>query len=369
MDGGRRPRWRSVGIGAAVAAAAALALAACSSSHTASGSAAPDQPVSLQLAVASPAPSYGDLFWAIQQGIFTKLGLNLTLNTGLGGNAVSEVASGQIVAAVNGTTQSLGVMLAGRSIQFIAADTNGVAASAVTVLQSSDYKDLMDLSGQTVGVIGVNGSAWGCANSDSDYIVAHGGKALKIVVGANAAAEAAALQSGSTQAIIGNPAYSSQIKAGQFRELMSIGDPLQVKITGGHNVIATSYYGSPATLKKNKTAITRLIAGLRIARAQIETAGDKKVADVLAGNSNFAPTVISSADLLAQVTAARPFWAGQDVQITKAQWTDSIAAFKKWNLLDNSNKPVDLTSPTISYAKAVNMAYWNDATALVKGYK
>jgi ABC-type nitrate/sulfonate/bicarbonate transport system substrate-binding protein len=374
IRGSRRSRRGATAVIVA-AIAVSVALAGCESSASSSGapSAAPTslknlKPLSLTVGLATPSAQNGDLFWAVGTGIFQKLGLTLSLDSSAGGNTASELATGQLVIGNSGVPQMFAPIASGRKMQLVFADTSGDGAAAITVLAKSPYKTIMDLSGKTVGTIGVNGASYGAASSYSHYIVAHGGQPLKLVVGANAAADAASLEAGSIQAIVGSPSFASGIASGQFRQMLATNAPLAISITGGRET-ASGYIGLSSSLASNSAAIVRFVAGLRIARLEVGRAPSAQVAAEFQKSSPFAPSVISRAAMTQQIEQVRGFWAENDLQISKAQWQTSLTAFSKWGLVSDTNAPLDLTSSTFSYSNVVNMSYWNAATPLVQAYQ
>jgi ABC-type nitrate/sulfonate/bicarbonate transport system substrate-binding protein len=375
----RRATYAATAVAIAIAACTAIAGCASSSSSAngtggsaagpspASTSLAGLKPLSLTVGLATPSAQNGDLFWAVGTGLFAKLGLNVTLDTSAGGNTASELATGQLVIGNSGVPQMFTPLASGRQMQLVFADTSGDGAAAITVSAKSPYKTIMDLSGKSVGTIGVNGASYGAASAYSQYIVAHGGKRLNLVVGASASADAASLVSGSIQAIVGSPSFAAGIAAGQFRQMLATNAPQAIAITGGRET-ASGYIGLSSSLASNSEAITRFVAGLRIAREEVGNASSSQVAAEFQKSAPFAPSVISLPDLTQQINQVRGFWAQNDLQISQAQWSVSLAAFSKWGLMSDTNAPLNLKSATFSYANVVNMAYWNAATPLVKAY-
>ncbi len=370
---GPRPRRATYAVIAA-AAAVSTAMAGCESS--ANSAAAPAaaatslaslKPLSLTVGLATPSAQNGDLFWAVGTGIFNKLGLKVTLDSSAGGNTASELATGQLVIGNSGVPQMFAPIASGRKMQLVFADTSGDGAAAITVSAKSSYKTIMDLSGKSVGTIGVNGASYGAASSYSHYIVAHGGKPLKLVVGANSAADAASLVSGSIDAIVGSPSFASGIAAGQFRQMLATDAPQAISITGGRET-ASGYIGLSSSLASNSDAVTRFVAGLRVAREEVGNASNSQVAAEFQKSAPFAPSVISRSDMTEQIDQVRGFWAQNDLQISKAQWSTSLAAFSKWGLVSDTNAPLNVKSMMFSYGNVVNMSYWNAATPLVKAY-
>ena len=367
---------------AAAATAAVLAAAACGSSQSSSpgssssgsagsgaGTAANTGTGSgtLALTVGQPNPSAGnsDYYWALEQGIFTRLGLNVSTVT-QGAVETTNLSTGQMVVGLFGTTGMFSATDSGRHMSIVFDENTGASTGAIFVKASSPYKTIMSLSGQKIASIGTNGAGYGAAASYSRYIVAHGGKPLTIVVEANGPALLAALQSGQVAAATNQEVFGAEVSKGILRHVIGASDPLAEQIVG-QDIAAASYFGLASTLADNKTAITRFVAGLRISNMAIDKASNKAIASVLAKNASFAPSAISAADLEAEIAAQRPFFAKDDGRITAGLWSKSLIAFRNWGLSLNGST-IDLTDSKFSYGNTVDMSYWNAATPLVSSY-
>lgn len=367
--------WRRYRTRLAVLAAAAvpiLAAAGCSSAaspggpSTAAGAGAANGGT-LKLTVGQPNPSAGnsDYYWALERGIFTRLGLDVSTVT-QGAVETTNLSTGQMVVGLFGTTGMFSAVDSGRHMNIVFDENTGASTGAIFVKASSPYKTIMSLSGQKIASIGTNGAGYGAAASYSRYIVAHGGKPLTIVVEASGPALLAALQSGQVAAATNQEVFGAQVSKGLLRHVIGASNPLAERIVG-QDIAAASYFGLASTQAANKTVITRFVAGLRIANQQIDKASNAQIASVLAKNPSFAPSVISSTDLEAEIAAQRPFFARDDGRITSDLWTKSLTAFKNWGLSLNGSS-IDLTDSKFSYANTVDMSYWNAAAPLVSSY-
>jgi ABC-type nitrate/sulfonate/bicarbonate transport system substrate-binding protein len=346
---------------------AAAALAAGCGASTASSTAPAAHPGALSLTVGQPNPSAGnsDYYWALEKGIFTRLGLSVSTVT-QGAVETTNLATGQMVVGLFGTTGMFSAVDSGRQMSIVFDENTGASTGAIFVKASSPYKKIMDLSGQKIASIGTNGAGYGAAASYSHYIVAHGGKPLTIVVEANGPALLAALQSGQVAAATDQEVFGAEVSKGILRHVIGSADPLAEQIVG-KDIAAASYFGLAATLGDNRAAITRFVAGLRIANTQIDTASNGAIASTLAKNSSFSPATISTADLEAEIAAQRPFFAKDDGRISSDLWSKSLSSFKNWGLSLNGAS-MDLGDSKFAYSSTVDMAYWNAATPLVTQY-
>jgi ABC-type nitrate/sulfonate/bicarbonate transport system substrate-binding protein len=370
MNGSRRYLTRLAALTAA--AVSILAAASCSSAASPGESSSPagTGPASggtLKLTVGQPNPSAGnsDYYWALERGIFTRLGLDVSTVT-QGAVETTNLSTGQMVVGLFGTTGMFSAVDSGRHMNIVFDENTGASTGAIFVKASSPYKTIMSLSGQKIASIGTNGAGYGAAASYSRYIVAHGGKPLTIVVEASGPALLAALQSGQVAAATNQEVFGAQVSKGLLRHVIGASNPLAERIVG-QDIAAASYFGLASTLAANKTAITRFVAGLRIANLQIDKASNGQIASVLAKNPSFAPSVISTADLEAEIAAQRPFFARDDGRITSGLWSKSLTAFKNWGLSLNGSS-INLTDSKFSYGNTVDISYWNAAAPLVSSY-
>jgi ABC-type nitrate/sulfonate/bicarbonate transport system substrate-binding protein len=346
----------------------ALAAAACgsSSSGTSSsgGSAAKAGPINLTVGIPNPGAQNDDYYLALEGNIFTRLG---TVTEGA--TETTALSTGTMVVGNFGTTGMFSAVASGRKMQVVYAEGTGASTGAIYVKASSPYKTIMSLAGQKAGSIGTNGQGYGAVASYSHYIASHGGKPLQIIVEANPDGLLAALESGQIAAAMDNvtSAFSSAVTAGKLRQITSPTDPLVEQILGGKNVAAASFFGLSSALSSNRTALTRFVAGLRIARMETDKGTTAQIAAVMARNPSFASSVVTAKDLQTALAAQRPFDGVSDGFVSSALWGNSLKAFSNWGLNLNGTA-LDLTQPGFSYGSAINMTYWNAATPLVNSY-
>jgi ABC-type nitrate/sulfonate/bicarbonate transport system substrate-binding protein len=369
-DSYRSRRWRAALCLTMVTLATSLA--ACSSSGSSSSSSASgeapsavstDQPLSLTIGIPQVNAQFADAYWAQQKGIWKSLNLNVTISV-TGAVETTSLSAGRLVVGVFGTTAAFAPAEAGRAVSIVDCEDTGDSAAGVVVRRPSAYKTLTDLSGQSVGVVGSAGQAYGTASDFSSYIQAHGGKPLKIVVESSLGALVAATLSGQVTAAIQTSGFEQAIAAGKAAEIVSPTDPATKAIVGTQEC-STAYWGLKSQLAQNQAAITRFIAGMRIARAQLDKESDAQVAAVLATMPDFAPSVVSRAALTKEVTEARPFFSADEGFISEATWNASLDAFSHWGLA-SAGVPVDLKGKPLSYPSIIDMSYWNAATSLMK---
>ncbi|HEY4226488.1 MAG TPA: ABC transporter substrate-binding protein [Pseudolysinimonas sp.] len=361
---------RKAAAAAVIAAAAVLSLAACSSggtaAPTASTSGGPVTPVKLTLAMAAPSAGQPCVFYAIESGIYKELGLDLTISP-QGSNEPALAAAGNFVIGANTITQAYPAMQAGRQISQVLAQTVGNPSDAVTVKVGSPYKTLMDLSGATVGVVGTSGYSFAGGTLYSRYIVSQGGKALNLVVQPDQNTLTANLVNGKIAAAVFPPVFGPQISQGILKQILSAKSALSTKLNGGTSQINSTFWGLSSTIKQNATAVTRLVAGCRIADQLMSKETSKQIAAVLAKNANFAPSVIPTDQLITQVEESYiGFEPPNQGKITSTQWDTTLKSWIKIGI--NPGTPYKVGAPGFSYKEGVDMSYWNDATTSVNAY-
>jgi len=335
-------------LASALAATAVVGLAACSGSSSggSSGLSVTDtaKPVSLTVGIASPGAPQAAFYWALETGIFGKL-----------------------VIGDFGTTGAFAALQNGRKMKVVVNEVSGNPAGDVVVKAGAKYTSLLDLSGQSIGVVGANGAGYGAATAYSKYITDHGGKALKIVIQPSAAAMIAAIQTGGLQAGTNSATFGAAIASGVLKELVKPASEQARSITGT-GLAAVSYFGLDDQLKSNKVAVTRLIAGLRVALSQLQGKSADEVAAALAKNPAFAPAVLPTSQLVGNLTdGGLPFLAADGGFISKETWAKSLSVFGTWGLNVNGVS-MDLSNSNFGYDTAVDMSYWNAATPLVNSF-
>jgi ABC-type nitrate/sulfonate/bicarbonate transport system substrate-binding protein len=344
----------AVGCASPAGASAPLPAASAPSSST---------PLSLTVGIPQVNAQFADAYWAEAEGIWKSLNLNVTISV-TGATETTSLAAGRLVVGVFGTTAAFAPAAAGRSVGIVLCEDTGDSAAGVVVQSSNKAKTLLDMSGQSVGVVGSAGQGYGTASAFSSYIQQHGGKPLKIVVEASLGALVASLLSGQVQGAIQTSGFEAAIAAGKAREIVQPTDPKTEAIVGTKEC-STAYWGTTAALSKNRTAVERFIAGMRVARQDLAKASNAQVAAVFAKLPDFAPSILSHAALVEDILEARPFFSADDGFISEATWNASLKSFATWGL-SSSGLAIDLSSDNFSYPKIVDMSYWNGATALVK---
>ncbi|WP_160148826.1 ABC transporter substrate-binding protein [Amycolatopsis alkalitolerans] len=349
----------------ALVVAVALGAAACGSP---SGSTESNGALSLTVGLPTPGYYNAALYWAKGQGIFDKLGLNLTIEKS-GSVTTTHAATGKYVVANYGTTGMFPAQAQGRDQSIVICEGAGNAVSNVSVMGNSKYLHLEDLAGQPVGVVGTSGQSYGAASAYSTWLTGKGLAPLKIVTFADSGSLIAALQRNNVSATVYSSNYDDLVAKGTIREIISSTSDFALSVTGGKDgVCSATYFGLASGLKNNKTAVTRFVAGMRIADAQVLQHTPDDIADVLGKDPAFAPSVVSREALIGQLKRQQAFMVRNEGFVSEQAWAASLKQFGLWGLNVNGTK-LDLNDSVFSYQKAVDMSYWNDATKLVEEYR
>lgn len=372
-------RLRRSGTAALVLGVAALVASGCSSSTKSGDSSGPGagaagpasavslsdlKPVSLTVGIPNVNVTHMDFYWPFEKGIFTKLGLNVTA-VSQGSTESTNIAAGRLVLGSFGTTGMFPAVEAGRKMSIIASQQTGNSAGAIVVKSSSPYKSVQDLSGKKFGVVGASGAQYGGVELYSNYIVAHGGKALTVMVEANQGALTAAVESGQVDAATGS-SFGAAIEAGVLRQIIGASDPLALQINN-KDVATLSYFGLASKLSANKDAVIRFLAGIRIGLQQLNKASAAQITDALVTLPGFSSAQLSSSALAAEVQENVPFLPADGAYISADTWQKSLVDFKSYGL-NTAGQPVNVESSQFSYSSVVDMSYWNAATPYVDAY-
>jgi hypothetical protein len=367
MRTARVTRGRSGRLAAAVAASGALvAMTSCSAAPPAKPSPiSRAQPISFTLAEPAISVTHAAAVYALESGIWAKMGLNVTIDF-QGAIENTLVAAGRDVAGGYGPTGMFPGIEAGHEQSIIFSEGDGNPSLGCDVSTKSPFKSILDLGGQPVGVLGVNGATYGAVSAMSAYIEKHGKKPVVITVEPSSAALVAATESGAIAAGCESTAFASAEAAGLTRSIIRASSPLALQITN-KNIVGVATFGLNTQLAANSSAIVRLVAGERVAEDALLHDSNAQVAAVLAKYPAFAPSAISRTDLIAEIAIERPFFATNQGFISKKTWAQSLKAFEDWGL-NVGGVPVQLSSPKFSYQSVINMSYWNKATPLVSAY-
>lgn len=373
-------RGRGAATCTAVLAGVLVALTACSSSPassasgggTATSAGSPGAPVDLSalsavsLTVGLPNANltHLDFYWPAETDVFARLNIKVNVQS-QGATTSTNLAAGRLPLGSYGTTGMFPAVQAGRKLSVVAAQQTGNSSGGLAVKAGSPYQQVQDLSGKKLGVVGVNGAQYGAGELFSNYIVAQGGKPLKLQVESNQATLTAALESGQIDAAVGSE-FGAAIEAGVLRQLLRATDPLALQITG-QQVVTDSYYGLSALLDKNRDAVVRFIAGIRIGLQTIQNATTQQIAAALVMNPAFTPAQMSASTLADDIADNKPFVPANGGYVSADDWAKSLTSFKSYGLKIGGSS-VDVGAQQFSYPSLVDMSYWNAATPIVTAY-
>jgi ABC-type nitrate/sulfonate/bicarbonate transport system substrate-binding protein len=305
---------------------------------------------------------YADLFVARYEGFFKKVGLDVNLQND-GTQALTVLLSGRADVGLFGTPNVMTLRNRGQDIKTIYTTTYG-DDSGYVVGASSSYHTSADLgkAGATVALIAIGGQQLGVTQALSGYLVSHGGKALNIISGTSTTGDMnPQVAAGTVDATITTPTQAAPyIQAGKERWVTDLGPNSSIMNSINPNFIpGISVIGFDATLTAKRDAVTRFIAGLRMAERWLSTHSIKTITAVLHnGIEGF--NLVDPSLIQYGLQYDKVIWAAkQEGYISNANWTKALPVWTSWKL------GWDGSSSFASYANAVDMSYWNAATPMV----
>ncbi len=336
---------------------AAALLASCSSSSTPTTTATSSSsgpPPSITIGTAAALSNFADLYVAQTKGYFKKANVDVTIQSAVGANGLTEVAGGQLDLLMFGTGQALLPAAAGKPTSVIYNFIGAGESGALAVLASSHYTKITDLSGKPVAVLGTGGSSYGWGETYSAYSKTHGGSAFNVVSTSSVSIQVDGLLSGHYAALVSTAALlTPEIQSGKVTLLV---DPSKSSASTyvGSPYAEDSVWGLTQTIKQKHVAVVRLLEALRAADTWLHGASPAQIATVLASNSAFTGQTV--ARLQANAAYDKNFFAPTLGFISKSYWQATLDHLGYWNLPN-----VDLGSSAASYSARVDMSYWQEA--------
>jgi NitT/TauT family transport system substrate-binding protein len=228
---------------------AALALAGCSAHNTGSAATTGSGGLTdLTIADTSPGAGYSDLEVGVQQGIFAKHGLNVTLkHLPEATQLVPALLSGSVQIGVGPASSTAAAILKGQKFHFFA-------------LSQGHYNLEMWASPAITSVAGLRGKkvALTAPGSEGDFgltaLLARSGLARGDVTTAyvkSVPGEISALESNAVQAILTQPPNGTQTRSRGYHRLAALADlPFALG----------AFTATDSFLSKNRDAVTRFVA-------------------------------------------------------------------------------------------------------------
>lgn len=348
--------------GAVVALVAAVsATAGMSSPQTARGAKSSNL-IPLTISVANYSTRWADLFVARYEGFFKKAGLNLLIENNGTSYATVEL-SGRADLALSGAAGVPTLNARGQNLKIVYSSTYG-DDKGYLVATSSSYHTTADLgkTGASVGIFATGGQQNGVAQALSDYVVAHGGKALSLRAITSTTGDFTPLVVAGTidTAFIDPATAAPYIQAGKARWLTDAGpDSALMEKLVPPGIAGVDFWAPASVIQQKHDAIARFIAALREAEHWLASHKNATVATVLHnGIENF--NFIDPALIQASLQYDRKIWATTAHGfVSNAMWQSSLQAWSTWGL------PYKSTDPAASYATNIDMSPWNASTKLL----
>jgi hypothetical protein len=221
-------------------------------------------------------------------------------------------------------------------------------------------KGLLDLGGMKAATFGV-GDSIGLPEALSKYIVAHGGKPMKVLTLVSSTGDfAPTVVAGQADTTIDPVShYQPFVDAHKLKTVPGLepGSKLMNELVP-KNVVGQAFIGYSDVLKSKNDAIVRMVAGMRLADRWMAAHSPEDIAKDLDTFQGFKAQ--PAAVVLLGVKAVAPFWNQKgEGFIEPDAWAASQKAWSTWNT------GVTTTSSQFGYDKVVDMSFWNAATPLV----
>lgn len=285
---------------------------------------------------------------------YSKVGIKVNLQF-VGANTVASLVAGQADVAMFGTGQSFLPVIQGKSTTVIYDFLQNGNGASVIVGANSTAQSLTDLSGKSVGVLGVGGSSYGFGQIYSNYVATHGGQAFKIVSQPTTTALIDAVASGQIDAVVGSGSWATTaIEANKAKLLLDSSKPDTVKPFLIGPVAEASIFGLTDTMKKKKETITRFLTAVVMAQRWMSKSLPITIATKVNPVAQFATIPLKT--LLVSARYNKAFWPKTDGTITPTFWGTTLQNIATWNL-----PGVDVANPQFSFAQRVDMSYLKTA--------
>ena len=274
MEGMIKPRRARTLALASAAAGMLVAVSACGSSNTpsatgASGSDAAAKTISITIGDTAIGAGYSDLYVGIDDGIFKKHGLDVTLqklNTGTA--LVPALVGGSIQIGVGPADGSAGAIMHGVGLKFFALSEG---LYNLEVWGDPSIKSIQDLAGKKIAVT----TAGGESDAGAIALLAKNGLTgkVEIVHTGSIPGEFSALYSGSVNAVVNQPPQVNAAGAKGYHKITTLADlPYAV---GTYTVTSKYAAEHPETLQRFASAEVEILKYLRTHPAETLTAIQK----------------------------------------------------------------------------------------------
>ena len=284
---------------------------------------------------------------------YSKVGIKVNLQF-VGANTVASLVAGQADVAMFGTGQSfLPVIRASRPPSSTTSSRTETARPSI-VGANSTAQSLTDLSGKSVGVLGVGGSSYGFGQIYSNYVATHGGQAFKIVSQPTTTALIDAVASGQIDAVVGSGSWATTaIEANKAKScrLVEAGHRQAVPDRAGCRGLDLRPDGHDEEEEGDDYPLPH--RGRHGAALDVEVSADQ-IATKVNPVAQFATIPLKT--LLVSARYNKAFWPKTDGTITPTFWGTTLQNIATWNL-----PGVDVANPQFLFAQRVDMSYLKTA--------
>jgi ABC-type nitrate/sulfonate/bicarbonate transport system substrate-binding protein len=310
---------------------------------------------SLSVSMALTTIAYPDFFVAQELGMFKDAGVDVSIEIN-GSTYVTDTLGGHSDVFVSGAATVLQLAGQGVDAKLLYEATGGIP-SALAVRSDSPYKTVEDLAGKKL-VTSSTGAGHGSAVALSRYVESRGLAPIKVVAATAPSGNYGALVvSGGADAAIQTPdAMMADIVNGKLRVILS-GTEAPLSEILPMSIVGAGVIAPVRNLKDKDDALTKFIAGMRVADMWIQSRPESEVLEVLRKQPAFKE---SSDDVFARnAEFSAPYWPESIGHVTPEAWEESLPVFETWGT------GLSTESPKASFDERVDMSYWDAATPIV----
>lgn len=325
----------------ALAACALVLLAACggSSGSGQSSSAAPLQPITVDVGAVDP--SFTQVFIGSTEGYYAKEGLTVTIEVA-GTALVNNVVAGRADLGVLGTPSSFLPVRDGKQTSVVynnaAASIGGWMAGLSSISKVADCKRVV------TSAIGTSGYGYAQLYKTATH-------ASYDIVGGDVSNILPSVLSKQADCAVTSPAQlQAGLNSGQIHLIVDPTKPSTLPAGVSTDLVGGTVWGMTDNLKTKRASIVAFLKAFQKALEFMKKANDAQVAASLRKDSNWQPIAADKLTGLVQVT--RFSWAPNKGEVPAAAWPSTLQFLSATGLTY-----VDPNDSKWSYNKMVDMSY------------
>jgi ABC-type nitrate/sulfonate/bicarbonate transport system substrate-binding protein len=298
----------------------------------------------LSVGLGGPDASAAPLYVAYQKGWFKQEGVDVSINNTMG-NTLNSVVAGQSDIAECCIAATLVATNQGKPMSLITAVVGGGEVGLMVGTVDSPSKCTRMSTGFPGGTVlmwtmryqKLLKAKWDIIqNQDPSQIP-------NLVISGQA-----------NCAVLTSTIAAAGLNAGKFHVLIDPSKPSTLPPGFPQGILEVAFWGAPAHLKAEKTAVTAFLRAWLKAVAFIKQAPPEQVATILRENPDW--KTLSQEQVIFSVQDVKPYLAPRSGYITTSSWPDWLDFIK-----EAGETFVDPADPKFSYKNMVDMSYYRSA--------